>query len=272
MLSAYLDGELTAKDQQRVEAHLSHCDACAEELRTLQYTKVLLVKVPVPRIPRSFVVRRADLETPAAAASRRRFGIGSRLAYGYLRGATALVTVAFALVVAGDLIGQLGFGGRQPATAPVEEAYVAEKEIVVEVTKVVQKAVEEPVVVKDTPVAEVEKVVEKAMEPAPTPSPTRRQVSPTASPPVREMEKEGVQSLAVPEAVPTQAATAEDSLPTETIAVEEVYSAGETSTPAPIPTVTPPTPAPLPLTPTSPPRVTPEIVSTAPPRESANSL
>ena len=267
MLSAYLDGELTAKDRQRVEAHLSHCNACAEKLRTLQYTKALLVKAPMPRIPRSFVVRRADLEVPVAASSRRRFGPGSKLAYGYLRGATALVTVAFALVVAGDLIAHLGFGKRQPVIAPPKQAYVVEQEIVAEVTKVVEKkALEEAITVEDTPL-EVEKEVEKVIVPAATPSPAMRQASPTAIPPATEIEREGVKSLAVPEAAPTQAVNVADLPPTETTAVKDVYGADEISTPAPIPTVTPPSPTLLPPTPTSPPRAKPEVLDAGPPSE-----
>jgi hypothetical protein len=256
VLSAYADGELAAQDQQRVEAHLAQCDACAGELRTLQYTKALLAEAPTPPIPRSFVVRRADVEAPADRAPRRLFGLSARLAYGYLKGATALVTVAFALVVAGDLIAQLGFGGAMLAPAPAEQAVVVEKEA----EKVVEEAVEKEVavqategmqegdeetptlVVEGTPEMEVQ--VEKVVVPTPVPLPVERSAVPTASPPV--LEKEGiVQAPAAPEKDTTQDAAAEDLSPTEAAPVEETYRAGEISTPSPMPTATPP-PSPLP--------------------------
>jgi hypothetical protein len=275
VLSAYVDGELAAEDQQRVEAHLAQCDACAEELRTLQYTKVLLAEAPTPPIPRSFVVRRADVEAPADTAPRRLFGLSTRLAYGYLKGATALVTMAFALVVAGDLIAQLGFGGAMLAPAPAEQAVVVEevvekevekvveKEVVVQVTEEMQERYEETptLVVEGTPEMEVQ--VEKVVVPTPVPLPAERSAAPTASPPVLEKE-EIVQAPAAPEAGTTQD-TAVEALPLpEATAVEETYDVGEISTPSPMPTATPP-PSPLPSpTQTRTPSVTPErAVTTA---------
>ncbi|UCC65016.1 MAG: zf-HC2 domain-containing protein [Anaerolineae bacterium] len=282
VLSAYIDGEVTGKDRQRVEAHLADCDACAEALRALQYTKALVIEAPTPRIPRSFVVRRADLEGPAEAATRRRSALGSKLAYAYLRGATAVVAVAFALLVAGDLMGQLGLGSQAPAQAPLREAGVAEQEKVVEVTKevealeapiVVQETVKETVAVEGTPravekevtqVVEAEKVVEKEVELAPTPSPAVREALPTASPRPAEVEQESVQPLAVPEAPSLESADATGP-PTAEATAEEAYGAAETLTPAPVPTATPPPPTPLPpgLTSTAP--ATPVVVTVRPP-------
>lgn len=249
LLSAYVDGELTAQGQQRVKAHLAHCEACAEDLRTLRYTKALLAEVPMPRLPRSFVVRRADLEVRPATARRRAFGLRSGLAYAYLRGATAVVAVAFALLLAGDLIAQLGFGSlgtRQPVMVPVKGADVFEREAAVEVTKVVEKSLglEEAGGVEGTPPPAVEKEVEMVVAPAATPSPAARGVSPTASLPAPEKAQEGVQPLAVPEEAPTQHTADENLMPTEIAAAEEAYGAGETSTPAPMPAVTPPSPTP----------------------------
>lgn len=259
LLSAYVDGELTAKEKQQVEAHLAHCEACTEALRTWRYTKALLVEAPTPRLPRSFVVRRADLEARPAAAPRRALGLRSGLAHAYLRGATAVVTVAFALLVAGDLIAQFGFdgfGARQPAMALVKEIHELEQEVAVEITKVVQKAIEEAGI-EETPVAAVEKEVEKAGAPAATPSLAQREVSPTASPPVAEKVQKEVESLAVSEEAPTQPAA--DNLPPTK---EQVYGADEAPTPTLVPTLVPPSPTLPPTTvpppsPTVPP-VTPE--------------
>jgi len=254
LLSAYLDGELKVEEQRRVEGHLAQCDTCAEELRTLKYTKALSIEAPPPRIPRSFVIRRADLEVPAGGTSRRLLGLSPKLAYAYMRGATALVAVAFAVLVAGDLMRSFSTGGRQPAMAPVKETWVVEQAIVAEVTAVVEKAVEEPVVGQDTPLAvEVQKEVEKTVMPDATPSPAVRQTPP----PAEGAKEEAVQALAVPEAASEEATDATgDTLSKESVGTPEAYRAGDTPLPVPTPTATPSSPTPVPPTPTSPPPAT----------------
>jgi predicted anti-sigma-YlaC factor YlaD len=47
-LNAYLDGELRGIRLHDVEAHLAECQACQEELQSLQGLSALLQKVPVP--------------------------------------------------------------------------------------------------------------------------------------------------------------------------------------------------------------------------------
>ena len=47
-LNAYLDGELRGIRLHDVEAHLAECQACQEELRSLQGLSALLQEVPVP--------------------------------------------------------------------------------------------------------------------------------------------------------------------------------------------------------------------------------
>ncbi len=249
LLSAYVDGELTAQEQQQVDAHVAHCNACAQDLRTLQYTKTLLAEAPMPSIPRSLVVRRADLEAPAHTVARRPFGLSAKLAYGYLKGATALVTVAFALVVASDLIVQQGVGRRGlSAPGPSQEMAVVQKESAVQAVEGEgpDEAFETEAIVV-TSVPEVESPVEKAAPSKVTPTPSTRSVDGTPSPPGLDEQQE-VEALGVSEAASTETATPEG------------YRAlaDETLTPSPIPTAVP-TPSPLPPpTPTSPPLATPE--------------
>jgi len=237
MLSACVDGELTAREQQRVEAHLAHCDACVEELRTLRYTKELLSKAPMPLLPRSFVVRQADLEERPVMARRRGFG----LAYAYLKGATAVIAVAFALLVAGDLIAQLSLGTSgvmMPAMAPAERVYEGEQEVPVESTIVVQKAVKETVVVeKVTGTVEVEGkeiVVTKEGEVQKAVTAVR-QALPTASLPPPQVEQQAVESLTLPEDAVGGGAPP----PTEVAAAEKAADADATFTPTLFPSATP---------------------------------
>lgn len=151
-LSAYLDGELSARDQAAVEQHLRTCGQCARDLATLRWTVNLVREVPAMALPRSFTVRVAAV-APARVARR------TGLAYAYLRGATALAAVLLALVLSGDVLSQ--FFATPLLTPQVIEKEVAVEKLVVQ-TVVVEKevVVEKPVV--ETVVVEAEKVVEKA--------------------------------------------------------------------------------------------------------------
>jgi anti-sigma factor RsiW len=95
-LSAYIDGELTARERTRVEQHLKECQACAEDLRTLRQTVALLKELPVIPAPRSFAVRpRVAKVRPAPAPS--------TWGYGLLKGATAIAALLLVLLIGGDL-------------------------------------------------------------------------------------------------------------------------------------------------------------------------
>jgi anti-sigma factor RsiW len=185
MLSAYLDGELSPKEQARVEEHLAQCADCAQNLHTLRQTAALLRQLPPVAVPRSFAIR------PAPAAPR--LGIFQmRRTYVYLRAATAVATVLLAVVLGGDAF----FTGLTPylvparapeaivREAPVEKAVVqtvvVEKEVpvIVEVEKevVVEKKVIETVVVEkgvaveapiEAPVLESESAFAATPSPAP---------------------------------------------------------------------------------------------------------
>ena len=124
-LSAYIDEQLFARERTRVEQHLRTCRSCRDELRTLHWTRSLLQQAPSAPIPRSFVVREADV-TPSQAASQGRV-VGDRRTFGrravVVQWATALVAILLVLVVAGDvLIGtRLAAGGEQQAISLVHQ-------------------------------------------------------------------------------------------------------------------------------------------------------
>lgn len=95
-LCAYIDGELNASEAAAVEAHLASCPECAWEKKTLEQTSLLLSQAPTLAVPRSFVVREAQVSAPAKTG----FFTSARMVY--LRGATAAAGVLLAAVVAGD--------------------------------------------------------------------------------------------------------------------------------------------------------------------------
>jgi hypothetical protein len=119
-LSAYLDGELTSAQKSRVEQHLQECQACAQNLATLQQTVSLLKELPEKPAPRSFAIRPATVKAKRAAAP-------PAWGYGLLKGATAMAALLLVLLVGGDLATRfVGFPlASWGAGAPAEEIAMA---------------------------------------------------------------------------------------------------------------------------------------------------
>ena len=61
LLSAYLDGEVTASERRMVAEHLSECGACTSELEELKMTVDLMRDLPDLPVPRSFTLERAPV-------------------------------------------------------------------------------------------------------------------------------------------------------------------------------------------------------------------
>lgn len=185
MLSAYLDGELSPKEQARVEKHLAQCAHCAHDLHTLRQTVALLKQLPPVAVPRSFAVRPVQVaQRPDVFQVRR--------TYGYLRAATVLATVLFAVVLAGDVF----LTGLAPYLAPAKAPEVIMREVPVEKVVVETVVVEKEVAV--TVEVEKETVVEKESVYAATPSPV----------PAEEKEE-----THVPQPLPTPAAVGKEIAP-----------------------------------------------------------
>ena len=70
-LSAYLDGELTARRREAVEAHLAGCDACRRELASLRQVSACLQAWPAPE-PASDLSARFTERLAARAAQQDR--------------------------------------------------------------------------------------------------------------------------------------------------------------------------------------------------------
>ncbi|MGD8738102.1 MAG: zf-HC2 domain-containing protein [Anaerolineae bacterium] len=94
-LSAYLDGELAARDRAAVEHHLAECPACQWNLDTLRQTVQWSRELPTVSIPRVFTV-----PVPPEPVKAPRWGWMTPV----LQGATALVALLLFFVVAGDLV------------------------------------------------------------------------------------------------------------------------------------------------------------------------
>jgi hypothetical protein len=164
-LSAYLDRELSSREQGYVEHHLATCPHCRRELDTLRRTVEWTMELPVVPVPRAFTI-------PVAAPARRA-PVGQRAwRLPVLQGATALVALLFVLAVVGEAF----LPGMLPASAPAPAVYEREAALQAEATQVVdlmQEAVEVTIAVEmvppapqETPPPGAEQAVAKAAEDA----------------------------------------------------------------------------------------------------------
>lgn len=64
-LSALVDGALPPAAAAALEAHVAGCEACRAELAGLRAVRSMLSALPEAAAPRSFRLRRADVEAPA---------------------------------------------------------------------------------------------------------------------------------------------------------------------------------------------------------------
>lgn len=111
-LSAYLDGELSSGDRAAVDRHLSACQHCRWNLRTLRQTIQWTRELPPVPVPRAFTV---PVQTRVAQIP------AWRRSMPLLQGATALVAVLFFLAVAGN-----AYVSRMPPAAEPPPAQAVE--------------------------------------------------------------------------------------------------------------------------------------------------
>ncbi len=132
-LSVYLDGQVRPRARASLEARLQTDPSLSAALDELRRTRNVLRSLPRLRAPRNFTL------TPQMAGQPR--VIASRL-YPAFRLASALASLLFVLVVAGDF---LGLGGM--ATAPLKEAVAPQIEFAIQEAEALpaMEAVEMPV-------------------------------------------------------------------------------------------------------------------------------
>jgi hypothetical protein len=116
LLSAYLDGELGERERQQLEARLAQDATLRAELRALHRTVSLMQELPQATAPRNFILSESMVERqqPARRAAPVRAGSGQALGRAWaaplLTAATAVVSLLFVVVLAGDLL-LPGIGG-----------------------------------------------------------------------------------------------------------------------------------------------------------------
>lgn len=229
-LSAYLDGELSAREQTRIEQELAQDATLRVELAELRRTVQMVRSLPTLPVPRSFTL---DPAIYGRTKPRR-----VRL-YPIVRAATVLAMALFVFMTAGSFL-------FQPASAPAEDVAMLE----VAVTQEVEKEV----VVETVEVAP-EEALEMAAEPAEgevaTEAPMLAAPVEEAAETVVEVEEEEVvveaeSADAAEEETPAAAALPPDVVPSATPAAppEVGVSAGEPSpsvepSPTPEPTTAP---------------------------------
>ena len=101
LLSAYLDGELSQLERDRLEARLSHEPALRAELRALREVTFAVRDLPQVTVPRNFILTESVVgqRVPAPAPEPRR-----AWAAPLLTAATVVVSMLFVVVLAGELL------------------------------------------------------------------------------------------------------------------------------------------------------------------------
>jgi anti-sigma factor RsiW len=161
LLSAYLDGQLSAEERAGLEAQLATDPDLRAGLEAMRHTVALVRDLPPVPVPRNFILPQtaAARPQPARPALLRR-----AWAAPFLTAATAVFGLLFAVILAGDLLlsGAGGIGSApMPEAMMLKQAEVPQQAPVKEI--VVTQAVEREVVV-ETVVEEVEVVVEVEAE------------------------------------------------------------------------------------------------------------
>ena len=221
LLSAYLDGELSAGERARLEARLATDPALRAELDALRRTAALVHDLPTVPVPRNFILPQTMVARPRPAPPAR-----PRRAWAapLLTAATAVASLLFVVVLAGDLL-LSGVGGLAlaPGAEPPLEAEAPQPQALapspiseeVEVEKAMPAVTVQAVAAETPPEAVLEAPAEAegydeekpadmeppapAMDSGGEPSEESTVPAPTASPPVAEEAAVAPAALTTPE-------------------------------------------------------------------------
>jgi hypothetical protein len=161
LLSAYLDGELSTSARARLEAQLASDPALRAELDMLRRTVAMVRDLPSIPAPHNFLLPAAASRRPSLRAKPVRRSWAAPL----LSAATAVVSLLFVAVLAGDLL-LFGVGG-MASPSPAEPMYQSEapREAPAPLAPSQQVAVEAEIVVEAVPEVEGEAKAGEVDEP-----------------------------------------------------------------------------------------------------------
>ena len=222
-LSSYIDGQLTAGEAARIEAHLTDCGACRNELDSLRMTVRLLNELPLLEPPRSLALESAP--APAPSFTGRLWA--ARLA-------TSAMAALLAALIAGDVTGVLV--STKPEAEAIEVEAAAESALEMDAPVPASAAAPAPApqraaVMKDAPAAAA---------PAPKPAPAIARADAMAEKAIETTEEASVDEAPQlgAETAPALAAAPEAS-PIQTAAIESAQAAragpGDEAGPSPEP-------------------------------------
>jgi len=157
-LCAYLDGELTTSEAQRVSKHVTACAECQRELAQLRATAALLRRTPARPLPRSCTL---PLSVQSQQASQSRWNT----TFSFMRGGMVAVTALLLLSLSVDTVFRAGLvrlPSQAPAATAKEYGLAATPTEAVAETQVVEKALEREAGASapSEPVAEAEAVAD----------------------------------------------------------------------------------------------------------------
>ena len=124
LLSAYIDGQVTAAERQRVEQALATDAHIREQYETLRMTVTLMQKTPPMPVPRAFVLSEAQvLAAGGKVKGVEQPGLWERLFPRFMPLATAAVALLLVALLSVDFLPGLGgMGAPQPAMQEMEIA------------------------------------------------------------------------------------------------------------------------------------------------------
>ena len=103
LLSAYLDGEVTAQERAQVERALAQDSETAWRLASLQQTVTLVKALPRASLPRSFTLREVDVMPTRGAGDAAAPWWRTLFSPALLRNAMAIAALLFIVLSVGDL-------------------------------------------------------------------------------------------------------------------------------------------------------------------------
>lgn len=163
LLSAYLDGEVTAQERAQVERALAQDSETAWRLASLQQTVTLVKALPRASLPRSFTLREVDVMPTRGAGDATAPWWRTLFSPALLRNAMAIAALLFIVLSVGDLT-----LSRTMPSASAPMALKASETVVVEMVP----AATQVIAAAPSPTAATEIVVAAAAQATTTPTAT----------------------------------------------------------------------------------------------------